>query len=221
MTSDGFVAQVRIDWGEDSGGPITDVQILSWGNRAQRILASRGVLLTCWSTTTVAGQETYNLPTDYYKIDSIFDDDQAPAPKLFPMGVGDRTGEPGTPRRYWLWQENLSLSSIRTFGLHPVPDTNGTLKNLHVFGLQMPQTMALSSPGPAVNPEVDPIWQDAMADYALMCIYRRLGPDYGGDFRAQTELWQNWLRQADQYSLVNDYVHHRMDTAGNTVEYGD
>lgn len=226
MTTDELVAQVYTDWGETSTNSIiSQAQITSWLNRGQRDLCLGGqVLLTCAKTSTVAGQESYNVPSDYLKAEAVFLLDGTPATRLYPMNMGmrDPTEMRGSPTRYYIWGENQASYNVYVIGLNPVPSWSGS-QNLEIFYRQLPQKMVHSSEGTMVNPEVIQPWQDAMVDYALMCIYRRLGPDFQSLYRDHLASWKNWRMEAAAYvnPMTWDFPISRQDTANVTWDYSN
>ena len=229
MTTDEFVTEVYNEWGEDATNSIVSPdQIVGWGNRAQRKLCMVGnVLLQCAQGPFIAGQETYNLPSQLLKIDAAFLTLASGDPKaLRPMDVADRDPreEQGTVSRYWVWGEDVNDVNAYVIGFSKIPAVTTTgppqVNYWEVFYRKRPDTMARSSPGPMVNPEVMPEFQDAMTDYVLAMIYRRLGRDFYPMFEAQMGLWKEHLVDAKNFinPLTYDYPVSRRDTEGLTVE---
>jgi hypothetical protein len=224
MTTDEMVAQVYTDWGEDSTNSIiSPAQITSWLNKAQRALALKGqVLLTCATTSTVAGQETYNVPGDYLKAEAVFCGVGTARRRLYPKNVGQRDPyeTQGLPTSYWIWGENQSGVNIYVIGLNPIPSTNGS-SDLEIFYRQMPAKMIHSTQGAMVNPEVIEAFQDAMIDYALMSIYRRLGPDFRALYNDHHMMWNDWVQKGQQHVNPNswDIPIARQDTGNYLYEY--
>lgn len=224
ITTDELVSAVYRDWGEDSTNSVVSiVQVTAMLNKAQRSLCGEGmILLTCAKTTTVAGQETYNLPADYWKMECPFWYGTTPT-HLLPMNVGDRDPRQrtGSPTNYYIWGSNVSSANQYVLGLNPIPAVNGSTNDLEVFYRQMPRKMIHSTEGTAVAPEVNEMWQDAMTEYALMSIYRRLGGDFKDLYKDHRAVWQNFMQKAKEYvnPLQFDYPISRRDTGLYTWEY--
>lgn len=224
MTTNELVSSVYSDWGEDeTNSVVSPINITRMLNKAQRHLCGQGmILLTCAKTSTVAAQETYNLPTDYWKAEAVFYYGTGGDRHLFPMNVGDRDPEQrqGAPNRYYIWGSNVSSTNQYVIGLNPVPGVNGT-DDLEVFYRQLPRKMVHSTEATMVNPEVNEMWQDAMVDYALMSIYRRLGNDFVGLYRDHRAGWNDWMMKAKEYvnPLQFDIPIPRRDTGLYTWDY--
>lgn len=230
-TTDEWVTDVFDAWGEDQANSmVTPGQVTSWGNKAQRDLCLTGnILLQCAKGPFVEGQETYNLPSNYLKVDAVFLTATSGAPNwLRPMDVADRDpSEPkGVPDRYWIWGEDVNLVNAYIIGFakiptgFPVAPTN----SWEAFYRKRPDTMVHSTVGAMVNPEVIPEFQDAMMDYALGMIYRRMSntrPEFMSFFRLQMDLWKAHLEKAKNYinPMTFDYPVPRRDTALLTSQY--
>ncbi len=230
MTTDEWVSEVYSEWGEDPTNSIVSIaQVTAWGNRAQRQLCIVGnVLLACAKGPFVAGQETYNLPGSYLKIDAGFLTKDSGAPDwLRPMDVADRDpSQPaGMPKRYWIHGEDVNNVNQYVIGFWPVPNVTTTgppaVNYWDLFYRKRPDTMVHSTQGSMVNPEVLPEFQDAMTDYALGMIYRRLGQSFQGAFQIQMNEWEKHLAFAKQYinPITLDYPSPRRDTAGLLYEW--
>lgn len=227
MTTDEWVAEVYAEWGEDPANSIVSIpQVTAWGNRAQRQLCVQGnVLLQCAKGPFVAGQETYNLPANYLKIDAAFLTKESLMPNwLRPMDMVDRDpAEPqGTPSRYWIWGEDVNGVNGYVIGFWQVPNVTTSPTNFwEVFYRKRPDKMIHSTQGSMINPEVIEEFQDAMTDYALAMIYRRLGQGFQSSFQLQMQMWEKHLNFAKNYinPLTLDYPSPRRDTAGLLYEW--
>jgi hypothetical protein len=221
MTTDELVDEVYLEWGESSTNSIVSPsQITALLNKAQRLLCLEGqILLSCAKTSTVAAQETYNLPSDYLKIECVFIEGRIEPLRPIDVTWRDGTSRQGTPDRYWIWGSNVNGANQYVIGLNDVPSTNGS-NDLEVFYRQLPQKMVHSVDGTPVAPEAIQPWQDAMVDYALMLIYRRLGNDFKAYYDGQVALWADWKRKAAQYvnPLTNDFPLQRKDTGLYLIE---
>lgn len=228
MTTDEWTTEVYNQWGEDQTNSIVSpAQVVSFGNQAQRRLCLEGkILLNCAKGPFVPGQETYNLPGNYLKIDQVFLTADSGAPGwLIEMDMADRDpAEPqGTPDRYWIWGEDVNNVNAYVIGFSKIPDSHfpvAPTKCWEAFYRKRPDTMVHSSIGAMVNPEVAQEFQDMMTDYALGMIYRRLGRDFQLAFAQQMELWKSHLTAAKAYinPLTLDYPYPRRDTAGLLYE---
>lgn len=229
MTTDEWTTEVFAEWGEDPTNSIVSIgQVVAWGNRAQRQLCLVGnLLLACAKGPFVPGQETYNLPGQYLKADAAFLTKESGAPNwLKPIDVADRDPrEPqGTPSRYWIHGEDVNLVNQYVIGFADVPGTGfpaAPINCWELFYRKRPDKMVHSTQGAAVAPEVIEEFQDAMTDYALAMIYRRLTGEIGSAaFERQMQLWQGHLATAKSYinPITYDYPTPRRDTAGLLYE---
>ena len=204
-------------------------QIVKWANRAQRNLCLEGnILLQCAKGPFVAGQETYNLPTNYLKADAVFLTNDSGFPRqLRPIDMSDRDPrEPqGCPEWYYIWGEDVGTppSNQYIIGFQNIPDSRfpvSPVKCWEVFYRKRPRTMVHSTLGTMVDPEVIPEFQDAMHDYVIGMAYRRRG-DWAA-FGTQMTLWKAHLATAKAFinPLTFDYPTPRRDTAGYTYPEG-
>lgn len=217
MTTDELVTQVYDQFGEKQGNSVVSIaQVMTFLNRGQRQLCRAGnVLLTCAFIDTVAGQEEYNVPTDYIKTECVFLG--VTLRRLSPMNVGDRDPNKtqGIPAFYFIWGGTQSGKHVYTIGLNPIPRTP-VKGDLVLRYRKSPLKMVHSSQGTMVDPEVLESWQDALSDYALMMIYRRLGKDYQTLYDGHRDAWKEWIVEANNFinPLQNDYPMQRRDTGG-------
>lgn len=224
MTTAELITQTRTRFGEDSttATQVTDAQILSFLNVAQREMAAQSdILLTCATTSTVAGQGEYSVPGDYNKVQAVFlyrtTGDLAKL-NLYPIGVLDKdpAKAQGTPRFYYVWGLNVSGVNSFTIGLNPIPSVSGT-SDLEIFYRQIPATMV--SGGQA--PEVPVQFQDGLPDGALMQIYERFAAGDSGYMamadRARSR-WGSWIARASSHvsPLTLDRPSMPRDTMGYT-----
>lgn len=219
MTTDELVAEVFNQWGEDPTNSIVSMaQVTAFANRGQRQICLEGnILLTCAFIDTVADQEEYNVPAnDYLKAECAFLG--VTKRRLLPMNVGDRdpNKHTGTPVLYYIWGGQQNGANVYTIGLNPIPRI-GVAEDLVLRYRKAPIKMVHSTQGTMVNPEVNESWQDAVIDYALMLIYRRLGKDYYQMYRDMKSQWDGtngWVTKALNFinPLQNDYPISRRDT---------
>lgn len=227
MTTAELITQTRTRFGEDSttATQVTDAQILSFLNVAQRELcAETNLLLSCWTSSTVAGQEDYSVPSDYHKAEAVFLYKATGAntkTRLRPIGILDRDPSlaQGEPMYYYIWGVNVSGNNQYKFGLRPIPIESGT-DDLRIWARQMPKDMV--SGGQA--PEVKDVWQDALVDGCLMLLYLRLAP--GDSMMLQladraAARWGSRKKEAEDYISVLTLDEPRMprDTMGYTSSY--
>lgn len=184
-------------------------------NAAQRALCADGqILLTEETASTVASQETYSVPGDYFKIDAVFLNNMATSQcRLLPMSRQDRDPQngTGTPRFYYVSGRNVSGSNAYTIGLNPIPDTSGT-NDLVIYIRQLPLDMV--SGGQA--PEVIQPWQDALVAYATWKCYRRRGREWLSMAQDAHAEWNEWLQKAKRYvnPLMRDLPYQVYDNGG-------
>lgn len=224
MTTAELITQVRTRFGEDSTSAtqVTDAQILSFLNASQREMAAESnILLTCATSSTVAGQEEYPLPSDYHKVQAVFlyrTTGDLSKQNLYPIGILDRdpAKAQGTPRNYYIWGLNVSGNNSFTIGLSPIPIASGS-SDLEVFYRQIPSTMVSGGQGP----EIPVQFQDGLPDGALMQVYERFSSGDSGYMamadRARSR-WGSWIARASSHvsPLTLDRPSMPRDTMGYT-----
>lgn len=225
MTTDEQVSTIYTLWGEDATNSIiSPAQITISLNRASRRLCLIGQLsLTCASADFVIGQELYEVPGDYLKVDSVQIENRLVDPGLVPMNVNDRDprGTQGPPTHYYVWGGKSATTglNVMSFGFQPVPSA---IETYHIWFRQKPVKQVHSTEGAMVNSELNETFQDAQNDFALMEIYRRLGPDYAQLYVDQRATWKQWEMEAKNFvnPLMNDRPIPRRDTMGYAFEIG-
>ncbi len=227
MTTDEQVAAVYTLWGEESDNAVIDqAQITLFINRGARRLCLTGqISLTCQQADTVIGQEVYEVPGDHLKVECIFIMGRyvPNGPGLIPMNVQDKdpTSRQGAPNFYYIWggQSAATGLNVMAVGMQPVPNI---VETYDIYLRQSPIKQVHSSEGAMVNSDLKEIWQDACNDFALMEIYKRLGPNYQGLYQTQLARWKEWETEAKNFinPLMNDRPIPRSDTAGYWVEWG-
>ena len=177
MTTAELVTLVRDRFGEDSTSAtqITDAQILKFLNQKQKELCSdANVLVSGWTASTVASQQTYTVPPEYTSVEGIriyqtvSPSQQQWLAKVEMWQIDPRLAT-GIPNQFAVWALNVSGDNTPAFWLDPIPATSGS-NDLICFGRQLPKTMV--SGGQA--PEVRERWQYAIVDGAVLDIYLRL-----------------------------------------------
>jgi len=208
--------------GEDTVGKVSSAQMVRFLNVAQRNLCVEGdILLSEWTTSTVAGQEEYSVPTDFLNVSSIFiyDTTVGHKVKLKPITIHQRdpAKNQGYPCFYYVHGLNVSSVNSYTLGLNPIPSFSGT-SNLELWGRQQPQTMVTGG----TAPEILTPWQDYLVAYAAWCTYVRRGPDFRPYANDMWQIWQRGLEKAKAWRnpLMNDYPMEAADTAGYNYNYG-
>lgn len=111
---------VKRQFGDEAGAQITDADVIRWVNDAQRELALNNNLLQVRATTTlVATQTEYSLPTDILTLHSIkFKGVSLMGISLQEADALISTADPttGRPTHYWMWANGLSV--------YPTPDSS-------------------------------------------------------------------------------------------------
>ena len=177
MTTAEMVTAVRDHFGEDSttATQVSDAQILRFLNQKQKELcADTDVLVTTFTTSTVASQQLYNVPPEYTSIRAIqiyrtTGDKQQQWLARVEIGDLDASFSEGMPDSWANWGANLSGDNSPVFCLDPIPSASGT-SDLIVHCRQLPKTMV--SGGQA--PEVRERGQIACVHGTLAAIYLRL-----------------------------------------------
>lgn len=171
------------------------------------------------------GQETYNIHPQCLKVECVFLTPASLRPgQLQPDDVANRDAREmkGVPDRYYMWGSNVSGTNQYTIGLQRIPDATVAFTDaLETFFRKAPDKMIHSTQGTPVAPEVIEPWQDAMADFALMMIYRKLGKTGFSMYQDHRARWEVWITKAQNYinPLQYDYPTIRRDTASYTYEY--
>jgi hypothetical protein len=197
---------------------VTDAQILRFLNEGQRKLCLEGgILVSCWTTSTVASQEEYSIPADFTRVRSVFlYQTNGSQIKLTPIRMEQRDPSQslGTPVFYYVWGLNVSSANQPTICLNPIPSTSGT-SDLRIFGHQVPLDMV--SGGQA--PEVMWQWQDALSTYGVWRCLQRRGLKYESMARDAQAEWEDWVNQARRFHnpMGLDQPTTMVDTGGYTV----
>lgn len=189
--------------GVDTAGYVTDAQIVTWLNIAQRQICTDGrILLSQWTGSTVAAQSDYSVPSDYLEIMACYlyrtaGDNAKRMLPLRPIAERDPTHPTGTPQRAFVHGANVSGNNSYVVILEPIPDANGS-NDLEIWGKQLPKVMDLVSQ----NPEVATQWHDGMIHFAASRAYERLsnaGPHYAPLADREYQLWLRVLALAKKY----------------------
>jgi len=178
----------------------SDAQILALLNEGQiRICMESYLMMTCATSSTVADQEVYSVPSDFIKIESVFIYNTSTGHKvrLKPMSVLDRdpAKNTGNPLYYYIWGRNVSSANSFTIGLRPIPSTSGT-SDIEIFFRQLPLTMV--SGGQA--PEIPTHFQYALPCYALWKLFQRDQSPIGVSLaRMYQGEWDEWVKEAESF----------------------
>lgn len=134
MTVTAIITQVKNNLNRTD---ITDAQIYIWlNNRQRRILQLENVYFMekTSTTSTVASQQTYTVPTDYKDelIITLVDSDSKRSVLTKWKGSEPEKGytdttKTGKPTNYWLWQD--------AYYLYPIPDAVYTLSLRYYYYL--------------------------------------------------------------------------------------
>lgn len=162
--------------GVDTAGFVSDSMLLNFANIGQRKLSvASGCIYTTETTTTVAGQEQYNAPTDFLRIMAVYlyhsSGDKAQR-ALFPITVSERDPAltQGTPSQFYIHGANLSGDNVPVIGLQDIPDTNNAGCNLEIWLRQLPKDMVIAGQGPEIQIQ----WQDEVVHFMASRAFTRL-----------------------------------------------
>jgi hypothetical protein len=223
MTTAEMVTLTRDQIGEDSttATQITDAQILKFLNKKMAELCADAELLpSTFTTSTVAGQQLYNVPPEYISIQAIqiyrtTGDSQKEWLTRVDIDDLDPALATGTPFQWANWGANLSGDNSPVFCLDPIPLASGT-SDLIVHCYQYPKTMV--SGGQA--PEVRLRWQYACVDGATADAFLRLASG-DGTLLAMCDRWTlKWneaKKAAVEWAMLDLYSPR---PAKNTMGYG-
>jgi hypothetical protein len=223
-TTSQLITAFRDEFGEDdpNDSVVTDTQVVQFLNQAQREMCLEGnLLLTCATTSTVALQEEYPLPTDYLKIAMVTIDRSGGlqrALKAVPLQDRDATEQSSTNQhRYYIWGVNVASYNRYFIGLQDIPSENGT-DDLHIYYRQLPQTMVVA----VTDPEVPFQFQDGLIEGALVRTYSRLSTQdsrWIPMYDRKLAHWREWLVRARKYvnPMGFDRPHQISDTGAYTV----
>lgn len=178
---------------------VSDAAILRFLNEGQRKLCFEGgILVSCWTTSTVASQEEYSVPSDFVRIRSVFINNTTTGHKVkltpIRMEQRDPMQNMGNPLFYYVWGLNVSSNNQPTICLNPIPSSSGT-SDLHIYGHQIPAAMVNGGQAP----EVMFHWQDALSTYGLWRCYQRRGLKWEGLARDTQAEWEDWVNQARRF----------------------
>ena len=200
----------------------TDAQIVALLNEGQiKLCMEAYLLLTSATTSTVASQAAYSVPSDFIKIEAVFiyNTSTGNKRKLRPIDLMRRDPErsTGDPLYYYIWGTNVSSSNSFTVNLQPIPSTSGT-SDLEIWFRQRPLTMV--SGGQA--PEIPEHFQYALPCYAAWKLFQRdqspLSLSLAGMYKAE---WDEWIRSAQAFinPLTLDQPSTIPDVMGYTSYY--
>jgi hypothetical protein len=158
---------------------------------AQRNLCAEGnILISGWTASTVASQETYTVPSDFLRVlsVSIYNTTSGHKAKLRPIDIQmrDPSAQTGNPAFYYVTGINVSGVNSYAIGLNPVPSASGS-SDLVMRGRQQPLTMVTGGQAP----EIMTPWQDYLIAYCANRVYMRRGPHYA---TMADRMWAEWER---------------------------
>lgn len=191
-------------------------------NIAQRNLcAEADILLSKWTSSTVASQEDYSVPSDFLHVSGvyIYNTTTGSKTKLKPMALTSRdpVQNTGNPQFYTVWGGNVSGVNSYSILLNPIPSTSGT-NDLIMYGRQQPQTMVTGG----TAPEIMTPWQDYLVAYAAWATYIRRGPQWAPMADRMWQTWERGLAKAKEWKnpLMDDWPTTIEDAMGyGTVYY--
>lgn len=202
--------------GEDTAAKVSDAAMIRWLNIAQRNLCAEGnILISAWTASTVASQETYTVPSDFLRVLAVFIYNTTTGAKRKLRAIDLQSRDPqkqtGNPAYYYVGGINVSGVNSYMLGLNPIPASSGS-SDLELYGRQQPLTMV--SGGQA--PEIMTPWQDYLIAYAANRCYTRRGPQWG---QMADRMWAEWERgivKAKEFKnpLMEDWPTTIPDAAG-------
>lgn len=167
---------------------------------------------TCHTASTVADQQEYSVPSDFYSVEGVRWTDSGGAKKwLTPIKIRQLGDDSGSPNAYAEWGLNVSGANSPAIWLDPIPDASGS-SDIEIFIKAMPLTMV--SGGQA--PEVPVAWQDSLVSYAVWKALRRRGREWQQMALEAKAEWMEWLKAAKKWSatIVTDVPYRTNDTGG-------
>jgi hypothetical protein len=220
-----MVTAVRDGFGEDSttATAASEAQILRFLNKRQRELcADSNVLVSGWTTSTIASQEWYSVPPEYTSVEAIrIYRTTGDGAKWWLSKVTLVETDPGlatgTPTRFGVWGLNVSTDNSPAFKLNPIPVASGT-NDLVCYGRQLPKTMVSGAQGPEVRAR----WQDAVVDGAIADCFMRVA-EGSREALAMADRysarWEAHKRAAIDYITLDIYSpQNPRDTMGYTTQ---
>ena len=175
----------------------SDAQIVQLLNEGQiKLCMESYLLLTCATSSTVASQEAYSVPSDFIKIEAVFIYNTTTGNKrrlkCIDLMKRDAAQNTGDPLYYYQSGLNVSGANSDTVNLQPIPSTSGS-SDLHIYFRQRPLTMV--SGGQA--PEIPEHFQYALPCYAAWKLFQRdqspISLGLANQYRAE---WQEWVESA-------------------------
>lgn len=132
MNVQDIMTRLKRTFGDEAGVQILDADIFRWINDAQREIAYQNdALQTKGTSSTVVGQQSYNLPADCLTLKSLWVNGFLVDMKSMTQAEEDiialgtpNTLQQGQPQFYWIWANQINF--------YPVPDSNGT-NNIVIF----------------------------------------------------------------------------------------
>ena len=201
---------------------VSDVQILRFLNEGQRKISFEGgILPSSWTTSTVASQEQYSVPSDFVRIRSVFLYRSTGSKRKLThirMEQRDPQKNTGIPAYYYIWGLNVSGANQPTVNLNPIPDAGGT-SDLEIYGHQVPLDMVNGGQAPEVMFQ----WQDGLSCYAVWRCLQRRGLKYQGMAQDAQAEWEDWVNQARRFHnpMSLDSPSSIEDTAGYSAVYAE
>ena len=181
--------------------------MVRWLNIAQRNLCAEGnILISGWTASTVASQETYTVPSDFLRVlsVSIYNTTTGHKAKLRPIDLQmrDPSASTGNPSYYYVTGINVSGVNSYAIGLNPVPSTSGS-SDLVMRGRQQPLTMVTGGQAP----EIMTPWQDYLIAYAANRVYVRRGPQWRSYAQDMWSEWERGIAKAKEFKnpLMEDW----------------
>jgi len=190
--------------------------MVRWLNIAQRNLCAEGnIMISSWTASTVASQETYTVPSDFLRVLAVFiyNTTTGVKRKLRPIDIQSRdpSKQTGSPAYYYVGGINVSSVNSYMLGLNPIPSTSGS-SDLELYGRQQPLTMVTAGQAP----EIMTPWQDYLVAYCANRCYIRRGPSWAGQADRMWAEWERGIAKAKEFKnpMMEDWPTTIADAAG-------
>lgn len=214
ITTAQMVTLCRTRIGEDSttATQVSDSQIVDLLNeRLTELCADSNVLVSGWTTSTIAGQQQYSVPSEYTSVEAVrifrtnLDNARWWLAKVPIIDTNPDTASTtqSTPNRFSIWGLNVSGNNNPAIWLDPIPKDSGT-NDLICYGRQRAKVLVSGGQGP----EVPDRWCYAVVNGAIALIYLRFA-EGSADCLALADryekLWQSDKGLAQEYISLDVY----------------
>lgn len=197
---------IKRQFGDESGVQVTDTDIIRWINSAQKqiVLQNESLLDKTATTTTVVGQQTYDLPVDLLKLTSISYRISTTTPyyrlKGYSLAVfneridgWDGTTETGNPNCYTISENKIIL--------FPIPSA-AVISGLKIYYCRKPVAVVLTTD----TPELPELYHDTIIKFCLQQAYE-VDEDWDavGNKAQEFDVELKLLRGKDDWKVQEHY----------------